>query len=167
MSGSHSPMRGTGRASPVEKAVDVKPRRMQRHARAPRSSVSQQLRTSVAGVLLVLGTLAAARAWWLGWPLSVRPDEAIRTDLARHGLGRIDVSVQGRHAHLSGVLPDGVPAGLPVALAQAASCSWWGMPRPCADRVSASLRPASPPEPDAGAATAPRVPPVTAQRTQP
>jgi hypothetical protein len=167
MTGSHSRVRASGRASPVEKAVDVRPRSVQGRARTPRSSASRRLRTAVAGVLLVLGTLAAARAWWLGWPLSGRPDEAIRTDLARHGLGRIDVSVQGRHAHLSGVLPAGVPAGLPVALALAASCSWWGMPRPCADRVSASLQPASLPEPDAGAATAQRVPPVTPRRPQP
>lgn len=124
----------------AQEPVDILPRRVSRQRRLRASSRAHRLWTAVglSGVLVAL--TAAALAWWTGPPLESEPEAMVRADLARQGLGGIGVTAQGRHVHLAGTLPPGVTADFAVALARGATCTAFGIARPCAEKVSADLR---------------------------
>jgi hypothetical protein len=143
MTGPHMPYRPEARRprhGGAHDAVDVKPRRVSRRRSARAHSTARRLWNAVASSAVLIALTAAALAWWMGLPTEAQPEAVVRADLARQGLGAIGVTAEGRHVHLAGVLPAGVSADFAVALARGASCSIFGIARPCADKVSADLR---------------------------
>lgn len=131
----HRPRRGF-----AQEPVDILPRRMSRRRRLRAHSHARRLWAAGGLSLLLVALTAAALAWWTGPPLESQPEAMVRADLARQGLGGIGVTAQGRHVHLAGTLPPGVTADFAVALARGATCTAFGIARPCAEKVSADLR---------------------------
>jgi hypothetical protein len=134
----HRPRRGF-----AQEPVDIQPRRVSRRRRPRVSSPAHRLWAATGLSLLLVALTAGALAWWTGPPPESQPEAVVRADLARQGLGGIGVTAQGRHVHLAGTLPPGVTADFAVALARGATCTAFGIARPCAEKVSADLRPGS------------------------
>lgn len=88
------------------------------------------------------------------------PEQVIRGDLDRQGLGTVSLTVAGRDIHLSGALPAGVTPDFALSIAHGSICRFWLVSRQCAGQVTGDF-------PQAAAAPAPKAPAEPAPATAP
>lgn len=130
-------------------------RRASGRRRARHGATGRRLASGVA----MLGAALAALAWFVQTQNTV-PEQVIRGDLDRQGLGTVSLTVAGRDIHLSGALPAGVTPDFALSIAHGSICRFWLVSRQCAGQVTGDF-------PQAAAAPAPKAPAEPAPATAP